>query len=144
MLLEYSNIFPYLGSYKALINVIKFFGYQNLRMKEYWLNIKNGKYKKADNPEFDNLDIRFPGTYIKTTGDDIVERYLDDDLEETLLVDEEFNQGTFLLASLVPTTYERVSTMGTATLWKMLMLAWSYKFKLAIPDRKSTRLNSSH
>ena len=27
---------------------------------------------------------------------------------------------------MVPTSYERVSTMGTATLWKMLMLAWSY------------------
>ena len=107
------------------------------KKEEYWLNIKNGKYKKANNPEFDNLDTRFPGTYIKTTGDDIVERYLDDDLEETLLVDEEFNQGTFLLASLVPTTYERVSTMGTATLWKMLMLAWSYKHKLAIPKKQS-------
>jgi DNA polymerase elongation subunit (family B) len=109
------------------------------KKEEYWLNLTNGKYKKADNPEFDDLDKRFPGTYIKTTGDDIVERYLDDDLEETLLVDEEFNQGTFLLASMVPTTYERVSTMGTATLWKMLMLAWSYKNKLAIPKKQEKR-----
>jgi DNA polymerase elongation subunit (family B) len=106
------------------------------KKEEYWLNIKNGKYKKANNPEFDDLDIRFPNTYIKTTGDDIVERYLDDDLEETLKVDEEFNQGTFLLASMVPTTYERVSTLGTATIWKMLMLAWSYKYKLAIPKKQ--------
>jgi DNA polymerase elongation subunit (family B) len=103
---------------------------------EYWLNIKNGKYKRADRPEFDNLDKKFPGTYIKVTGDNIVERYLDDDLEETLTVDDEFNQGTFLLASMVPTTYERVSTMGTATLWKMIMLAWSYKHKLAIPQKE--------
>ena len=103
---------------------------------EYWLNVTNGKYKRADKPEFNDLDIKFPGTYIKVKGDNIVERYLDDDLEETLLVDEEFNQGTFLLASMVPTTYERVSTMGTATLWKMLMLAWSYKFKLAIPKKQ--------
>jgi DNA polymerase I len=106
---------------------------------EYWLNVTNGKYKRADKPEFDNLDKRFPGTYIKVLGDNIVERYLDDDLEETLLVDEEFNQGTFLLASLVPTTYERVSTMGTATLWKMIMLAWSYKHKLAIPKKQEKR-----
>ena len=103
---------------------------------EYWLNVKNGKYKRADKPEFNDLDTRFPGTYIKVTGDNIVERYLDDDLEETLLVDDEFNQGTFLLASLVPTTYERVSTMGTATLRKMIMLAWSYKHKLAIPKKQ--------
>ena len=106
------------------------------KKEEYWLNLTNGKFKKANNPAFDNLDKRFPGVYVKTTGDDIVERYLDDDLEETLLVDDEFNQGTFLLAGLVPTTYERVSTMGTATLWKMIMLAWSYKHKLAIPDKE--------
>jgi DNA polymerase elongation subunit (family B) len=106
------------------------------KKEEYWLNIQNGKYKKADKPEFNELDKKFPNVYIKTTGDNIVERYLDDDLEETLLVDEEFNQGSFLLASMIPTTYERVSTMGTATLWKMLMLAWSYKFKLAIPEKQ--------
>jgi len=104
--------------------------------EEFWLNVTNGKYKRADKPEFNNLDTRFPGTYIKVTGDNIVERYLDDDLEETLTVDDEFNQGTFLLASVVPTTYERVSTMGTATLWKMLMLAWSHKYKLAIPKKQ--------
>jgi DNA polymerase I len=107
------------------------------KKEEYWLNVKNGKYKKADNPQYNDLDKKFPDVYIKTTGDNIVERYLDDDLEETLKVDEEFNQGTFLLASMIPTTYERVSTMGTATLWKMLMLAWSYKYKLAIPEKES-------
>jgi len=101
--------------------------------EEYWLNIQNGKYKKAS--EYQDLDIKFPGVYIKTTGDNIVERYLDDDLDETLKVDQEFNQGSFLLAAMIPTTYERVSTMGTATLWKMLMLAWSYKHGLAIPDK---------
>jgi len=104
--------------------------------EEYWLNVQNGKYKKADNPQFNNLDKKHPGVYIKTTGDNIVERYLDDDLEETLKVDDEFNQGTFMLASMIPTTYERVSTIGTATLWKMLMMAWSYKHKLAIPQKE--------
>jgi len=105
--------------------------------EEYWLNTQNGKYKRANNPQFDDLDVRFPGVYTKITGDKIVEKYLDDDLEETLKVDDEFNQGSFLLASLVPTTYERVSTMGTATLWKMIMLAWSYKHNLAIPEKQS-------
>jgi DNA polymerase elongation subunit (family B) len=103
--------------------------------EEYWLNTQNGKYKKAS--EYQDLDIKFPGVYIKTTGDNLVERYLDDDLEETLAVDKEFNQGSFLLAAMIPTTYERVSTMGTATLWKMLMLAWSYKHNLAIPAKQS-------
>lgn len=104
--------------------------------EEYWLNIENGKYKKIGiDSKIDDICVRRGDVYIKTTGDDIIERYLDDDLEETLLVDEEFNQGSFLLASLLPTTYERVSTMGTASLWKMLMVAWSYKHGLAIPSK---------
>lgn len=40
LLLEGESIFPYLGSYKSLFNAIKFFGYFDLRVKEYWLNIK--------------------------------------------------------------------------------------------------------
>jgi hypothetical protein len=40
LLLEGHEIFSYIGSYKGLINAIRFFGYQDLRVKEYWLNIK--------------------------------------------------------------------------------------------------------
>jgi DNA polymerase elongation subunit (family B) len=106
------------------------------KKEEYWLNIQNGKYKKVGvDPNVDEACSKHSDIYIKTTGDNLVERYLDDDLEETLKVDEEFNQGSFLLASLVPTTYERVSTMGTATLWEIQMRAWSYKHKLAIPAK---------
>lgn len=106
--------------------------------EEFWLNIQNGKYKKVGQDEKIDLACqRRTDVYIKTTGDNLVERYLDDDLEETLAVDKEFNQASFLLASMIPTTYERVSTMGTATLWKMLMLAWSYKHNLAIPEKQS-------
>lgn len=108
--------------------------------EDYWLNIENGNYKKVGlDPKIDKICEQRTDVYIKTTGDDLVERYLDDDLEETLLVDEEFNQGSFLLASLLPTTYERVSTMGTATIWKLVMLAWSYKNGLAIPAKKEKR-----
>lgn len=106
-----------------------------LNKDEYWLNVNNGNYKKGI--DYQDLDIKFPGVYKKITGDKLVEMYLDDDLDETLKVDQEFNQGSFLLASMIPTTYERVSTMGTATLWKMLMLAWSHKYGLAIPAKES-------
>jgi DNA polymerase elongation subunit (family B) len=110
------------------------------KKEEYWLNTDNGNYKKVGiDPKVDEICVRRGDVYLKTTGDDIVERYLDDDLDETLIVDDEFNQATFLLASLVPTTYERASTMGTATLWKMVMLAWSYKNGLAIPKKEEKR-----
>lgn len=45
LLLVRDDIFNYIGAYKGLINAIKFFGYQDLRIKEYWLNLdwkKNG------------------------------------------------------------------------------------------------------
>jgi DNA polymerase elongation subunit (family B) len=107
------------------------------KKEEYWLNIENGKYKKVGvDPKIDLACEKHDKVYIKTTGDNLVERYLDDDLEETLKVDEEFNQGTFLLARMIPTTYERVSTLGTATIWKLIMLAWSYKHKIAIPQKE--------
>jgi DNA polymerase elongation subunit (family B) len=107
------------------------------KKEEYWLNITNGNYRKVgQDQKIDEACTKHPNVYIKTTGDDLVERYLDDDLEETLLVDSEFNQASFLLASMIPSSYERVSTLGTATLWKMLMLAWSYKHNLAIPEKQ--------
>jgi hypothetical protein len=49
LMLEGHNIYPYIGSYKGLINAIKFFGYDNLQVKEFWKNINKsspryGKY----------------------------------------------------------------------------------------------------
>jgi DNA polymerase elongation subunit (family B) len=108
------------------------------KKEEYWLNIQNGNYRKVGHdPKVDQICESRSDIYLKTTGDNLVERYLDDDLDETLKVDQEFNQGSFLLAAMIPTTYERVSTMGTATLWKMLMMAWSYKHNIAIPAKES-------
>lgn len=39
MLLAGNDIWPYLGSYRGLINALKYFGYGDLRLKEYWLNV---------------------------------------------------------------------------------------------------------
>lgn len=39
LLIEGHNIYPYIGSYKAIINVIKYFGYENLNIIEYWRNV---------------------------------------------------------------------------------------------------------
>lgn len=39
LMMEGSNIYPYIGSYKAIINAIKFFGYENLNIIEYWKNV---------------------------------------------------------------------------------------------------------
>lgn len=77
--------------------------------------------------------------YVVTTGAYIVRRYLLDDLWETEKVDNIFNQATFLIAKMIPTTYQRASTMGTSGQWKLIMAAWSYENKLAIPSTESKR-----
>jgi DNA polymerase elongation subunit (family B) len=108
--------------------------------EDYWMNKENGNYKKVGfDPKIDEICSRRDDVYFKTNGSKIIEDYLDDDLYETMVVDEQFNQANFLLSKLVPTTYERLSTMGTATLWKMIMCAWSYKHNLAIPRKLPKR-----
>ncbi len=49
MMLEGHNIYSFIGSYKGLVNAIKFFGYDNLTVKEFWRNVNKtspryGKY----------------------------------------------------------------------------------------------------
>ena len=53
---------------------------------------------------------------------------------ETEQVDDIYTQAGFLTAALVPTTFGRSITMGTATMWKLLMMSWSYENNLALPD----------
>ena len=55
MLLQGSEIWPYLGSYKGIVNIINWFGYYDVRIKEYWLNVNKkdvyyGKYKQIQIP----------------------------------------------------------------------------------------------
>lgn len=72
--------------------------------------------------------------YTITTGRDIVNRYLIDDLWETEKLDEIYSQASFLLSKWVPTTYQKVTTMGPASIWKLILTAWSYENSLAIPS----------
>lgn len=39
LLLQASEIKPFIGTYKALLHAIDFFGYNNITIKEYWLNV---------------------------------------------------------------------------------------------------------
>jgi DNA polymerase elongation subunit (family B) len=107
--------------------------------ESYYLNPKTGKYKKIGDAGTEGLLEKYPGKFEIWPGRKIVEQYLDDDLYETMIVDDSFSQSTFLLSKVVPTTYERIATMGTATLWKIIMLAWSYENNLAIPAKDERR-----
>jgi DNA polymerase elongation subunit (family B) len=110
-----------------------------LENDSYYVNPKTGNYKKIGEPGTDGLLEKYPNKFEIWPGRKIVEQYLDDDLYETMIVDDSFSQSTFLLSKLVPTTYERIATMGTSTLWKIIMLAWSYENNLAIPAKDEKR-----
>ena len=58
LLLQASQIKPFIGTYKALLSAIDFFGYDKITLKEYWLNINEqsenfGKLKAVAVPNQD-------------------------------------------------------------------------------------------
>lgn len=71
--------------------------------------------------------------YNLVSGRYIVERYLLDDLWETDKVEDRLNESNFLVGKMLPTSFTRACTMGTAGIWKLIMLSWCYENDLAIP-----------
>lgn len=70
--------------------------------------------------------------YQPTSGKYIVERYLLDDIWETDKVELVLNESNFLIGKMLPTTFQRACTMGTAGIWKLIMLAWCFERGLAV------------
>lgn len=73
MFVNYAQIYNYLGSYKALINSVKYFGYNDLEVYEYYLNVdknsnKYNKLHKIEIPDmFNDTDIYTPSDFILQT-----------------------------------------------------------------------------
>ena len=84
-----------------------------------WYEIKEGKEIKDG--------------YVPKSGKYIVERYLLDDIWEAEQVELKLNESNFLVGKMLPTTFQRACTMGTAGIWKLIMLAWCYENDLAVP-----------
>ena len=106
-----------------------------------WTDKKNKYAFNNDNGDWYKITAKNPlkeGYTIKT-GAYIVQRYLCDDLWETEQIDYIYNQASFLIAKMLPTTFQRSSTMGTAGQWKLIMAAWSYENGLAIPETQTKR-----
>ncbi len=103
------------------------------KVNKYAFNNENGDWYKITekNPLKEGYRV--------VKGDYIVQRYLCDDLWETEQIDNIFNQASFLIAKMLPTTFQRSSTMGTAGQWKLIMAAWSYENGLAIPETQTKR-----
>ena len=80
MLLQGEQIWPYVGSYRGLVNVINWFGYYDTRIKEYFLNVNvndvnYNKYRQVQIPfqlaekgiHPESLNI-VPSQYYRKTG----------------------------------------------------------------------------
>lgn len=59
LLLAGEEIYPYIGSYKAFINALKFFGYYDLRLKEYFLNVQMTRNPAKDKIYYSAVEIPF-------------------------------------------------------------------------------------
>jgi hypothetical protein len=55
-MLTYDKIFPYAGTYKALINALNFLGYDDIIIKE-WYKLFDSNYQERD-VAFDSVDIQ--------------------------------------------------------------------------------------
>lgn len=93
----------------------------------YAFNNENGDYYKIS--ETKPLQEK----YELVTGRYIVERYLLDDIWETDKIELKLNESNFLISKILPTTFQRACTMGTAGIWKLILLAWCYENELAVP-----------
>lgn len=103
------------------------------KVNNYAFNNENGDWYKITDKK------PLAEKYKIVKGDYIVQRYLCDDLWETEQIDNIFNQASFLIAKILPTSFQRSSTMGTAGQWKLIMSAWSYENGLAIPETQAKR-----
>lgn len=99
----------------------------NVREKEYaFCNVNGDWYHISEKSPLKE-------GYECVSGHYIVERYLLDDLWETDKVEEKLNESNFLVGKMLPTTFARACTMGTAGIWKLIMLSWCYENNLAVP-----------
>jgi DNA polymerase elongation subunit (family B) len=103
------------------------------KVNKYAFNEENGDWYKVTEKNW------LKEGYKIVTGAYIVQRYLCDDLWETEQIDNLYNQASFLISKILPTTFQRSSTMGTAGQWKLIMSAWSYEKGLAIPETQQKR-----
>jgi DNA polymerase elongation subunit (family B) len=113
--------------------------------KKFNYNPTSGQWYEIDGikPKPKEVDGKIINGYLDkwevVDGRFLLMEYLNDDLLETEQVDDIYGQAGFLTSALVPTNFGRSITMGTATMWKTLMLAWSYENNLAIPDIQPKR-----
>lgn len=62
LFLTYDNIFPYVGTYKALINAVNYLGYNDVTFKEWY---KSAAPTVEGQPKYVSYDVAYKNTYSK-------------------------------------------------------------------------------
>lgn len=101
----------------------------NSRMR-FSMDTKTGRYGKPG--VFSPSDKTFSGR-------EVAENHIHGMLSDIDKVELMYNQSNFLVGKMIPVSFERACTMGTAAIWKAVMLAWSYENGLAIPVAEKQR-----
>lgn len=94
----------------------------------YAINENNGEWYVIS----DTNPIK-PG-FKEVSGRYVIERYLEGDLYEGDRVEKAVNDTNFQITKIIPTSFGKACTMGTAGLWKLIMMEWSFIYGLGIPD----------
>jgi DNA polymerase elongation subunit (family B) len=101
---------------------------------KFYFNNENGDWFEYDENNEEHINKINSGKYKEVNGEYIVNRYLIDDLWETMEVDNIYNKASYHISKIIPTTFQTATTSGTAAIWKLIMTSWSYYNNLAIPD----------
>ena len=117
------QIYNYIGAYKGLINALKFFGYQDLRIKEYWLNLAYNSVQKVspllqNNAFLAQYQYQNGGSYTQSV---LISDVLDNANKGKYRLEQTYGpgpDGTYVLdvsseSTLVPSrTYKKTSLFG--------------------------------
>lgn len=112
LLIEGHNIYPFVGSYKAIMGAIKFFGYDNLNLVEFWRNI---------NPNDDNY-----GKLVMSP------KYVLSNKENTFIKDSviTFPNSSYRKANRLAFTYTINTPTGDVDLYELPYVKEDFKFSI--------------
>ena len=135
-----NSVYSVIEQYDKLILPSKRFGIE-YKNTEKWNDIIS--FLTNLKSDFQNLKVVYFykdfDKYEAVTGKQIVERYLLDDLWETLELFRKTGQSSFMLCDWIQIGVQRIYTMGYASMWKILLTNWFYHKKLGIPDYEPYR-----
>ena len=112
ILIEGHNIYPYVGSYKAILGAIKFFGYDNLNIIEFWRNIN------PNDPDF--------GKFVMSP------KYVLSNKENTFIKDTpiDFPNSSYRKANKLAFTYTINTPTGEVDLYELPYVKEEFTFSM--------------